>query len=287
MASIAFVGDVTTTTAVAVASGWPTSGIVAGGGEDAGPTRREVVVVECDPTGGSLAGWFDTGLSPSLSTAVARLHPVADADTGRRWATLEQLVRRSDRGPRFLPAPLRPSEVRGVVAEARRVLLPTLRAAPGVVALVDVGRPDTAPTEALAEVDLVVVVHRQEPASPGAATVRIERLAETFDRLADLAPALLLVGEEPFGLTEVAAHVGARSSAWSIAVDPLAAATLAGRRGVGARRHPRLPLMRTAAAVANDLERLVGERGPTTPVRGTVGRPAPRPAHRPTAGAER
>ena len=56
MSIVAIAGDVSTTTAVALASAWPV-------GED-------ILVVEADPTGGDLAAWFDMPVAPSLSTVV-------------------------------------------------------------------------------------------------------------------------------------------------------------------------------------------------------------------------
>ncbi len=63
---IAVVGDATTTTAVAIAVGWPAA--------------DEVIVLEADPSGGSLAAWLDTPSQPSLATIVANVGP----DAGQR-----------------------------------------------------------------------------------------------------------------------------------------------------------------------------------------------------------
>ena len=57
MGIVALVGDATTTTAVALASAWSAD--------------DEVVVLEFDPSGGSLAAWMDTPAVPTLSTFVA------------------------------------------------------------------------------------------------------------------------------------------------------------------------------------------------------------------------
>ena len=50
MTVIGVVGDAATTTSVALAVGWP--------GDD------DVLVIEADPNGGSLAGWLDTPVTP-------------------------------------------------------------------------------------------------------------------------------------------------------------------------------------------------------------------------------
>ena len=70
MAVITLVGDRTTTTAVAIAAAWPVSA-------GAGP-----VVVECDPTGGSLAAWLDTPVSPSITSVTAAVHRASGRDVG-------------------------------------------------------------------------------------------------------------------------------------------------------------------------------------------------------------
>ena len=60
MTVVTVLGDAATTTALALAAGWRSS--------------DQVVVVEADPSGGSLAAWLDVPLAPSLSTVVATLH---------------------------------------------------------------------------------------------------------------------------------------------------------------------------------------------------------------------
>ena len=57
MTLIAVTGDCTTTTCVALASGWTAD--------------VEVIVLEADPSGGSLAGWLSTPATPTLASAVA------------------------------------------------------------------------------------------------------------------------------------------------------------------------------------------------------------------------
>ncbi len=89
MTIVAIVGDCTTTTAVAMAAG------VAARPDD-------VVILEADPHGGSLAGWLDTPTQPSLTTIVAN----AGIDAARSQRTVLDLVdamtRRSESGVRFI-----------------------------------------------------------------------------------------------------------------------------------------------------------------------------------------
>ena len=74
MTIVAIVGDCTTTTCVALAAGWPVD--------------DEVLILEADPSGGSLAGWLDTPNSPSLATIVANVRDAlprrGDVDGVRR-----------------------------------------------------------------------------------------------------------------------------------------------------------------------------------------------------------
>jgi len=128
-------GDGATTSALALAAGWP----------EAAPdgTGREVIVIEADPKGGSLAAWLDTPLSPSLPSVVAALHQNAATGATRaaQWSVLDPMVRRSASGIRFIPTPFRTREARGAISEAELSLFPLLAAVDHTVALLDVGRP--------------------------------------------------------------------------------------------------------------------------------------------------
>lgn len=249
MALIAVGGDGATTTSLAFAAGWPES-----------TDERGLVVVEADASGGSLAAWLDTPLDPSLSAMVTALHQSAatGASAGSMWRCVDTMIRRSSTGVRFVPTPFRAREARGSVAEADQRLLPLLASLDHTIAIADVGRLDPLrlPT-ATRHAELTVVVHRQDPASAQASTVRLERLAETVDalRTSGHQVALAVIGDEPFPLDEVTAFAAPGAAAWPLAVDPLAAQVLAGRTGVSVRRLARLPLMRSAARAAADISR--------------------------------
>lgn len=247
MTLVSLLGDCTTTTAVALASRWPAD--------------DDVVLVELDADGGSLAAWLDTPVSPSLSTLVAAV------PDGTNAAPAVQAIRRSSpTGLHFVAAPVRAREARRVVAEAEPYVVAASLADHAGVVLADLGRwsPVSADRPAVNSADVVVVVHRQEPASVAAATVRLDRLAETIDAATTIGPPVVavLVGDRPFDQAEVRRFVslelpaGTRNDAvhWhGLPVDPLAAAVYAGRPGVSARRLARLPLARAA----DDLARLV------------------------------
>ncbi len=252
MSSIAMIGDCTTTTALAIAARWPASS-----GARAPSASGNVCVVECDPRGGSLAGWLDMPTTPSISTAVTTLHQIGGIDATRAaWAALDPLIRTSRAGPRVLPAPFRAREARSAVNEAMRGLIPLLATVPDTVALLDLGRFGAHDGPALlAGAAPVVVVHRQDTSSAAAAAVRLERLGETFEvlRASGHEPELALIGADPFPAREIGTFVELRSEPHLLPIDPLAAAVLAGRTGVSARRLARLPLMRGAISMARRL----------------------------------
>jgi len=110
---------------------------------------------------------------------------------------------------------------------------------------------------------VTVVVHRQSPASAEAESVRLERLLEQVEGVRG--PVVLaVIGREPFDPGEIVQFVdgsapGRITGACRLAEDPLAAAVLAGRAGVSAKRLRRLPLMRSAVDAAALLDGYVVE----------------------------
>jgi len=243
---VAVTGDAATTSAVALAVGWPTG--------------EEVTVLEADPSGGSLAGWLGTPIQPSLATIVANV------GTGRSVLdTFATMTHRSGSGVRFVANAVRARAAHRAVEEAATAVLPAL-ATGGATIIADTGthRAGQPPSPALRVADVVVIVHQQASASPAAATVRIERLVEMVDELAHLDAAIVLavVGDTPFDPAEIGAFVDQAMPdtvrmTMSLADDPLAAAAIAGRTGVSARRLRRLPLMRDASRLAGVLDDLV------------------------------
>ena len=247
MTIIGVVGDCTTTTCVALASSWPVT--------------DDVVILEADASGGSLTGWLDTPASPSLATIVATLgsdgiRPPLD--------TAMSMTQHTDAGVRFIALPVRSVPARRALAEADAVVAALARTAR--VVLADCGRvrgTDPVPNALLAA-DLHVIVHRQESASAAASVVRIDRLVELIEHLGATGrrTVLALVGTSPFHPSDIAQYVddavpGSIAECVHIADDPLAAATLAGRTGVSAKRLLRLPLMRTASTAVATIRGLV------------------------------
>lgn len=274
MTTIVLGGDGVTTSALAIAAGWPQPSV--------GEVERSTVVVEADPSGGSLAAWLDTPLSPSVSSVVTALRTAGSSGAvgSADRAIVTSMIRHSPAGVRFIPAPFRTREARRAVAEAETALFPIL-ADDDIVALVDVGRIDPVRLPgAVRSADGCIVTHRQDSSSASAATVRLERLAETVAALIDAGQrvGLAVIGDAPFGLDEIVAFVGPNDTSWALPVDPLAAAVLAGRTGVSARRLARLPLMRSTADIAADVharltptEAAAAEHGPPGTPREEVG----------------
>ena len=252
MTIVAVVGDATTTSAVALAAGWSA-------GDD-------VVVLEADPGGGSLAGWLDTPVHPSLASMVANVG--TGHDRRSVLETFDTMTHRSDSGVRFVANAVRARAAHRAVEEAAITVLPAIAAAP-ITVIADTGahRPGQTPSPALRVADVVVIVHRQATSSAAAATVRIERLVETVEELAhlDADHVLAVIGGTPFEPAEIGAFVGQSvpdtlQATAAVADDPLTAAAIAGRSGVSAKRLRRLPLMRDGTRLAGVVSELVDAR---------------------------
>jgi hypothetical protein len=181
---------------------------------------------------------------------------------------LDDMTHRSESGVRFVANAVRARAAHRAVEEAAVAVLPTIAAAANIV-IADVGdhRSGQLPSPALRAADVIVVVHRQATASAAAATVRIERLIEAIEDLTPLDAVLVLavIGRTPFDPAEIGSFVDQsvphtiRTTA-TLADDPLAAATIAGRAGVSAKRLRRLPLMRDASRLARELFEIVDVR---------------------------
>lgn len=244
MTIVAVTGDCATTTSLALAATWP---------QDAGVDGDELVmVVEADPDGGCLAGWLDAPATPSLATIVA-----ATGSDGRVLQTIATMVHHTVSGIDVVTCPPRALAAHRAVDEAGVDVLPALARA-DVLGVTDVGRHRPGgPAAALELAATIVLVHRQRRDSPGAAAVRLERLAESVEMFGSTSSVLVLalIGDRPFDPGEIVSFVdgtapGAVDGVVTIADDPLSAAVLAGRRGTSKRRMQRLPLLRSAGRAA-------------------------------------
>ena len=228
-----------TTLAVALAARWPVPGLP--------------VVVECDPSGGSLAARFGLRTSPGLVslTAAARQDP----DLGLLWAHTQPL-------PGGLPAVIAPpgaDYTRAALTsllDARHRAVPILRGAamrPQSVVIADCGRLDTgSPAYPIArEADRVLLLTR-----PRADELSHLAAGLSMVDLWAMRPSLVLVGDG-YPAAEVTRELGVPVLA-RIPHDVAGAAALTG--AVGRRRGPaRSPLGRAAHTIA---EALLEPHGP-------------------------
>lgn len=194
-----------TTTAMALAAGWPAD--------------RDVLIVEADPDGGVLAARHGLAAEPGLSTF---------AVTGRRTPQVEQLVRHvqpvSSAGVRALVAPPAAEQARRALDLAAGPLADLLPQMPATDVFVDVGRlrPGCETSPLVGAADAVVLVARP----------KLDELQQLPARLRALRPVaprvgVLLVGERPYPPTEVAAALDVEVIA-VVAADGRAADALAG-----------------------------------------------------------
>lgn len=230
-----------TTTALALALTWP----------------RDVVLAECDPSGGAVLAGLWRGQAASGGPGLLRLALAAERDPLAAAAAIRQeaLPLADPPGERLvLPAPPGPAPGRQVTA-AWPALAMAFGAA-GIDVLADIGRLDdgTPMTPLLAGAAAVLMVCRPTIRQAADAWPRLEALARI--RAADPAAALILAGQGPYGAgapRTLADALGVPVRG-SLPSDPAAAAVLsdgaAPRRGFG-----RSPLMRAAAVLASGLAR--------------------------------
>jgi MinD-like ATPase involved in chromosome partitioning or flagellar assembly len=253
---VAVIGDCTTTTCLALAATWPAEN----------PDPTDVLVLEADPSGGSLAGWLKTPNSPTLGTLVAN----TSSEAGRSTATMntiESMVLTSDAGVRLIAAPTRSLPARRAIEEAGATIIPALASARSIVALTDLGRSRIDESRPILNASaVVIVIHRQVRTSATAEAVRLERLIETVEHVG--APIVLgVIGSDPFDPSEIVEFVSSSvpdvvTDSFLLEDDALAASVLSGRTGVSARRLARLPLMRSARTAARRLRESTGAGAP-------------------------
>lgn len=234
MTVVAFLGEGSTTTALASAVCWP---------------EPDSIVVEMDPSGGCLSAWLDVPRSPGLLDLVSRI------DSPHHAAPIAAAVQTGASGPRVIVAPVRAVECAAVVQAATRSVLPALTADAGTY-LVDAGRLRGGVSPLVRHASVAVICHRQFTGSSAAAAVALERVAETASlvRALDVATVVALIGERPYPADEVQAFVDAPVIA--LASDPLSAAVLAGRPS-SARRLGRSPLIASAHRLTAELAALM------------------------------
>ena len=255
------------------------------------PRDRDLVVAELDPAGGDLGVRFDLATEPGLvtlaaagrrqldrSTFVGHTQPLPFADRPGADGDAEGAVRRVLVGPVA-------ADQAGAALAALRGGLPGVLSSLGADVLVDCGRldPGSAAHDVVTEADLLVVVARPVVAE-------VHHLAARLSGLRPKALSLLLIGDRPYSVAEVADAVGANPLG-TLPVDDRAAAALTVGRSNGARILRRSRLLRDARAVAEGLAGWLPPLPVRPPAPGPAGarprpvdtrRPAPPPA-RPAA----
>ena len=218
-----------TTTALLLAGAWP--------------VPRRAFLVEADPAGGDLAAWFQLGADPGLVSLVAAGRHALDASIVQEHA--QPLP-----GANPVDAILAPASVEqstAALAASRGRLGPALDEL-GCDVIVDCGRLDAASpvAELAATADLLVWVVRPSVGDVHHLAGRVPTLRRTGPT------AVLVVGESPYTADDVAGAVGI-SPLGSLPRDDRAAAALRGE--VGVRHLEKLPLLRSARALAESLSK--------------------------------
>ncbi|HKY69249.1 MAG TPA: hypothetical protein VJM49_22865, partial [Acidimicrobiales bacterium] len=211
------------------------------------PAARELVVVELDPSGGDLAVRFDLAPEPGLVSLAAAGRRELAADTLlAHTQALGDTARGDVRPRRVLVAP--------VSADQAAAALTALRGAlPGVLAdldcdvIVDCGRldPQSAAFDVATKAELLVMVARP-------VVTEVHHLATRLASTRPNAVSLLLVGDRPYPVAEVAEAVAANPLG-TLPVDARTALALAGGHTNIARSLRRSALLRDAGAIADGL----------------------------------
>lgn len=227
-----------TTTIAALAASWP--------------AHRRLHIVELDPAGGDLVVRFELAPEPGLVTLAA---------TGRRDLRVDTYLAHTQPLPassgadgperRILVAPVAAEQASAALA-ALRFGLPMVLGTADADVLVDCGRLDPASPahEFAVEADLLVVVARP-------IVSEIHHLAARLATLKPRAVSLLVVGDKPYGVTDVAEVVGA-TPLGTLPTDDRAAEALTLGHPHALRVLRRSRLLRDARAVAEGLADWLG-----------------------------
>lgn len=227
-----------TTTALALAATWP--------------EHRRCLLVEADLCGGVISARYGVGDTPGVASLAA---------AARRGGVSDELVwehvQRLPGGLQVLVGPPSPDESHAVLRDIAGELARWAAAQPDVAVIVDGGRiTGRAPSiDPLLRTSAVLVVTRPILEQLRPAGIRVEAL-----QTAGLDASVLLVGDQPYGPTEVASSLHCPVAA-TIAWDPKTAAVLSGAPGA-MRDLRRSPLIRSAATLAADLAVPVGAGHP-------------------------
>jgi hypothetical protein len=242
-----------TTSALALSLGWP----------------GQVILAECDPSGGDILAGLFAGHLPARNGLLA-LAIEAGQNPEAAAALWPQLIELDDERGRLLLAGLSDPRQATGLAPVWPVLAGTLAAQPADV-IADCGRLDAGggPEPVLAVASLVVLVLRPTLRQVSKARARVEMLTQMLGGTSRLA--LLLIGEGTHTAREVARALGVPVTG-ALPYDLKAASVLSD--GVGSRRGLQArPLIRAAGPAGRALrDAVLGSRAgqPERP-----GRPGP------------
>jgi hypothetical protein len=211
------------------------------------PAGRDLVVVELDPAGGDLAARLDLAAEPGLVTlAAAGRRELGHGTLLAHTQSLAGLTGDDGAARRVLVGPVSADQASASLAALRGGLAPAL-AGLGADVLVDCGRldPVSPAYDVATSADLLVMVTRPVVAE-------VHHLSARLGSVRAAAVSVLLVGDRPYPVAEVAATVGA-GPLGTLPVDARAASALNHGRPGAARLLRRSQLLRVARSLAEGL----------------------------------
>ena len=239
-----------TTTALALSLGWP----------------GQVILAECDPSGGDILAGLFAGHLPARNGLLALAIEAGQNPEAAAAALWPQLIELDDERGRLLLAGISDPRQGSGLAPVWAMLAAMLAAQPADV-IADCGRLDAGggPLPVIAAAGLAVLVLRPSLRQVSKARARVDMLAQMLGGAERVA--LLLVGEGTHSPREISRALGV-PVACTLPYDPRAGAVLSdgtgSRRGLQAR-----PLVRAAGPAGHALREAAasaasGLPGPTT-----------------------
>ena len=214
-----------TTTALALAATWP--------------SHRRCLLVEADPFGGVIAARYGLGDTPGLSSLAADSRRGLDDDAV--WRHVQHLPG----GVPVLVGPGTPDEAQAVLADLSGALTTWFTEQTEIDVIIDCGRtpPGLSTVGIIGEAGVVLVLTRPTLDQLRPAAHRLAAL-----NMSEVEAGLLLVGDAPYGPTEVTAAMNVNVTG-VVAWDPRTAAVLTGSHG-SVRDVRRSRLVRSVATLA-------------------------------------
>jgi hypothetical protein len=228
-----------TTSALALTLGWPS----------------QVILAECDPSGGDILAGLFAGHLPATKGIVSLALAAGQSPDAATAALWHQLIELDDERGRLLLAGISDPRQGAGLAPAWPVLAAALAGLPADV-IADCGRLDAVrPPDVLSVAALAVLVLRPSLRQVSRARPRIDMLSQV---MGPGRVVLLLVGEGTHSPREIGKALGV-AVAGSLPQDRKTAAVLSD--GAGSRRGlPARPLIRAAAGAGRALRGATGQR---------------------------